>query len=202
MKPWTVKSSHITYRDRWMTLRTDECVTARGHVLTGYHILEWPDWINVVALTADGEAILVREYRHGAQRVIPGLPSGVIETKDANALSTAQRELAEETGYGGGAWTELAETWANPAVQTNRIWTYLAFPVAEIGGIELDPGEDIEVYRKPFDRLVADLRHGRLKFQAYHVAAVHAAALHVVASREAALQPLRERLLAELGVRP
>src|SRR3546814_10019440 len=55
--PWTVETSRVEYRDRFLTHRMDRCVTERGHVLDPFHIIELRDWCHCVALTEAGEQI-------------------------------------------------------------------------------------------------------------------------------------------------
>ncbi|MGZ3639783.1 MAG: NUDIX domain-containing protein, partial [Ktedonobacterales bacterium] len=57
-----------------------------GTAVESYHVLEYPTWVNVVALTNDGQLVLVREYRHGAGRVVVGLPAGSVESGDADPM--------------------------------------------------------------------------------------------------------------------
>ena len=98
LKPWVVEDSRITYADRWLKVRTDRCVSPSGPVIDPFHVLEYPAWVNVVALTPDGEIVLVRQYRHGVQQILLELPAGVVDPNDTPA-SAALRELREETGF-------------------------------------------------------------------------------------------------------
>ena len=75
LKPWVVEDSRITYADRWLKVRTDRCVSPSGPVIDPFHVLEYPAWVNVVALTPDGEIVLVRQYRHGVQQILLELPA-------------------------------------------------------------------------------------------------------------------------------
>lgn len=49
------------------------------------------------------EILITKEYRHGARKVIYGLPGGIIEKKDT-PLQTIKRELYEETGIIAKKW--------------------------------------------------------------------------------------------------
>ena len=62
---WTVTHSRYVLTDRWLSVRADSCRTAAGQVVEPYCVFEYPDWVNVVALTDAQEVILVRQYRHG-----------------------------------------------------------------------------------------------------------------------------------------
>ena len=75
-EPWQVVSSVLTYEVRWLTVRSDNCVTAEGKHIAPCHVLEYPDCVNVVALTPDFEIVLARQYRHGVGHVLTELPGG------------------------------------------------------------------------------------------------------------------------------
>ena len=51
VEPWRLISSEILYRDRWLTHRGDRCQAAAGRIIEPFHVLEFPTWVNVVALT-------------------------------------------------------------------------------------------------------------------------------------------------------
>src|SRR5207244_57426 len=94
-----------------------------------YHVAESPPWVNVVALTPDMQVVLVREYRHGVGQVLLGLPGGGVEKRDESPLMAIQRELLEETGYGGGQFYEIGQSYPNAASQDNILYSFLALNV-------------------------------------------------------------------------
>ncbi|PHM09814.1 hypothetical protein [Nostoc sp. 'Peltigera malacea cyanobiont' DB3992] len=53
-----------------------------GTIVNPYYVLEYPTWVNVVALTKNQEVILVKQYRHALKKTILELPSGAVETED------------------------------------------------------------------------------------------------------------------------
>ena len=59
--PWKVLESRYAYRDRWIALRSDTVELPNGHVLAPYHVIEQPDWVTALALTHDGNIILIEE---------------------------------------------------------------------------------------------------------------------------------------------
>lgn len=166
--PWTVERSRRMYADHFMGHRIDRCVTERGKVLDPYHVLELSDWCMVVALTGEGDLVLVEEYRHAAGLVLRGLPSGTVEAGEdpANAMP---RELTEETGYSGGSWIALPTFWANAASMDNTCHAFLALGVEPTTGQTLDPGETIEVVTVDPRDAFADVMSGQWTVNGPHL---------------------------------
>jgi 8-oxo-dGTP pyrophosphatase MutT (NUDIX family) len=126
-----------------------------------YVTLDSPDWVNVIAITFEGDVVLVRQYRHGQQEVTLEIPSGIIEEGESE-LAAAQRELLEETGYSAGRWQYLGCVHPNPAYQANRCHSFLAAECRRTAEPNLDPGEDIEVLTVPLWQAGRMVREGAI----------------------------------------
>ena len=110
-----------------------------------FYVLEAPDWINVVALTEDGEIVLVEQYRHGTRHNTLEIPGGMVDPEDESPLAAARRELLEETGYASEMWEEIGVVEPNPAILSNRCFTYLATGARRIADPTPDGHEEIRV---------------------------------------------------------
>ena len=64
---WTVLSSEYLHRAPWLTVRKDHVVLPNGNHIPSYYILEYPNWVNTIAITRDGQFVFIRQYRHGIQ---------------------------------------------------------------------------------------------------------------------------------------
>ncbi|UHG92133.1 NUDIX hydrolase [Spirosoma oryzicola] len=137
-RPWTVESSEYIHQLPWFTVRKDAIRMESGGSIPDYFILEYPDWINVVAVTTDGQLVLIRQYRHGIAGVHYELCAGVVDPNE-DPLVAAQRELLEETGFGGGQWTPLMTLSANPGTHANLTHAFLAV------GVELQQAQHLEI---------------------------------------------------------
>ena len=192
--PWTVTASRMTFADRWLRVRTDDCLTAEGVEISPYHVIEVADWSCIVALTNDLRLVLIREYRHARGIIIDGLPGGVIEASDSDAETGARRELLEETGYGGGRFLSVLTTYPDPANFTNKALGFLALDVEPMGPQALDTAESIEVVLADFPDVLTRLASGDLRLHAVHVAALWSAAARIVLGDIPGTELLRERL--------
>jgi ADP-ribose pyrophosphatase len=164
--PWKILESRHLHEH----VRIDKCELPDGRVIDGF-VIEYGDWVNVVALTRDGQVVLVRQYRHGAQKVILELPGGVMDSEDDSPLEAARRELLEETGYASENFIQVGCVYPNPANQTNRIYFFLALDARKVGSQSLDETEEIEVVLKSLEEVIAMAKNGEL-LQSMQVSAV------------------------------
>ena len=124
LKPWKTNSSNHILRDRWISVRADECVTSTGVTISPYYVLEYPNWVHMVVIDESGKILINKQYRHGAKKVCCELPCGTVDANDSTPQDAAKRELLEETGYGGD-FELVGVTSPNPANHSNSIYTYL-----------------------------------------------------------------------------
>lgn len=160
-EPWQVLASRVVVADRWVHLRADDCRATDGRTIAPYYVLEYGDWVSVLALNADGDAVLVEEYRHGAGVVALGTVGGGVAAGE-DAQDAAKRELREETGFDATEMVALGVTWANFGNQTNRVHHFLATGCERVGEQSLDANETIAVHVLPMDDLSDRL------LQSYH----------------------------------
>jgi len=144
-QPWQVESSEYLHRLPWLTLRRDSVRMAGGGVIPDYYVLEYPDWLNVLAVTAAGELVLIRQYRHGLGAVHFELVAGGVEPGE-EPLQAAQRELLEETGFGGGTWQPWMSISPNPGTHNNLSHCFLALGVEKLQEPQLEATEEISVH--------------------------------------------------------
>jgi len=163
-----LKSEYLFQRP-WLTVRRDSIELPNGSQVPEYYVLEYPDWANVVAVTDDHQIVLTRQYRHGIGCELWEIPCGVLEKSDASPMAGAQRELLEETGFGGGEWSELMVISANPSTTNNLTHCFLAKGVKRLGGQHLDAGECLDVYLKPESEVREMMARGEF-LQALHLA--------------------------------
>ena len=166
LKPWKILSSSHIHKN----VRIDQCELPNGKVIDGF-VLEYHDWVNVVALTPGQQVVLVKQYRHGIQKTILEIPGGVMDASDESPLEAARRELLEETGYTSDNFIQVGKVCPNPANQTNSLHSFLALDVKKVAEQCLDEAEEIEVVLKPLDEVIRMAKNGEL-LQSMQVSAV------------------------------
>lgn len=190
IKPWKILSSDYVLSDDFLTLRTDKCERADGHIVPRYHVIELTPWVTVIPITEEGNILLVREYRHAAGVVMVGLPGGTSDPSETDWELVGRRELSEETGYKADRMEHIGSCYPNPAVQDNLIHYYLALDCKEVSEQDLDPNEEIEVIEMPLEEFLA---YEQIEVQ--H--ALHAAALYYLERYLAKNPHLRPKAVQE-----
>lgn len=142
---WRVTASRHIHQDRWISVRADDCVTDEGAVIAPYYVLEYADWLEIVALDGANNVLLVRQYRHALGDVSTEIPAGRMDPQEADPVAAAARELLEETGCAG-APTLVGDFRANSASHNNRSHIVLFRDVVQVAAPHDDPGERIESF--------------------------------------------------------
>jgi len=167
--PWKVLSSEYVSRKFWYTVRREELQLPNGTVIPEYWINEYRPWVNVVAVTENDDVLMVRQYRPGLGSVHFEIPAGTTDAEDTDIEIAGRRELLEETGYGGGRWSPLMTLSANPALQNNLTYTFLAEGVVPMAVPHTEASEDLRLHLVPARELEGMIDGGEL-IQALHVA--------------------------------
>lgn len=168
---WKLVDSEYIVSDRWLRLRVDKCQLPNSRIIEPYYVLEYPTWINVVAVTPQNEVVLVRLYRYGIGQTSLEIPSGGVEASDRSVLDAARRELLEETGYGGGEFIETARLSPNSANHTNTVHCFLATEVEQTGKPIEDETERVEIITVSLSEIIKLVRSNGM-FQALHTASL------------------------------
>ncbi len=168
---WSVVRSRYVREDHWIKLREDHCRTAEGIDIAPYYVLEYPDWVHIVALDERDRVLLVRQYRHGAGEFTVELPAGRIDSEDRDVLAAAARELLEETGHSAETVVSVSVNAPNPATHSNKVHTVLCTGVRKTQSPLDDPRERIEHCWEPIEQAVELARAGQMS-AALHVASL------------------------------
>lgn len=164
---WKVLKSEYLFNEPWLTIRREKCELPNGKIMPAYYIIEYPTWVSALALTKEGKAIFVKQYRHGLGITSIETPGGVVDAGETPAQAIA-RELKEETGYVFQSYEYLGKISPNPATSTNYMHMYLARGGEKVAEQSLDETEDVEVVFYTIDDVKALLRQNKI-VQSLHV---------------------------------
>ncbi len=78
-----------------------------------------------VPVTAEGQFVLVKQYRFTARGRLLEFPAGTLEP-DEEPAATIEREIQEETGYRATRWQALGEFFVAPGYSDEIIYAFLA----------------------------------------------------------------------------
>ncbi len=154
------RPNYLSSRHIHPKVRIDTAQLPDGHIIEPV-ILEFSDWAGIIALTKAQEVLLIRLYRRGVDDIVWEIPGGMIDPGET-PLEAAQRELLEETGYGGGTFIELPVISPNSDNHTNRYHPFLALEVEKLGGLSEEDIDRIEVHPIPLAEVIRMAQRGEL----------------------------------------
>lgn len=128
-------------------------------------IVEMPDAVAIVPVTADDEVFLLKQYRQAIGTYVLEVPAGIIDDEDDSPEAAGRRELAEEIGHDGEL--EPLTVFLNSAGwSTERTHVFLARELRPTGVPEdfvVEHEEaDMEVVRLPLAKAVALVATGEI----------------------------------------
>lgn len=142
-----------------INVRVDQ-VELPGGRTSRREIVEHRGAVAAVPLTADGEVIFVRQWRHPAEQALLEIPAGTREEGE-EPEETLRRELIEEIGHRAGSIEALADVYTAPGYSSELIGLYLATDLEPADG-EADADENIEIVRVPLREALRMCRDGEL----------------------------------------
>jgi len=144
---WTNLDSRLSYDAGLFRLVTSRRRSPGGREAS-FISVDSPNWVTIIPELTDETGqrrlLLVRQFRHGAQRVGLEFPAGAVDPGES-ARDAAARELLEETGYEAAKLIEIGSVSPNPAFMANKTYTYLARDLTRTDGQHLDEHEILDV---------------------------------------------------------
>jgi len=156
IKPWKILESKYLFPD----VRVDKCELPHGHIIEPI-VLDYDPEVTILALTRNQGVVLVKEYRHGVQKVILQLPAGSVDEGES-PLEAAKREMLEETGYQSDTLIEIGHVNPNPANYSNTMYAFLALNAKQVPVRNYDEADRIEILLKPLEHVIKMAKGGEL----------------------------------------
>jgi ADP-ribose pyrophosphatase len=139
-------SSEHVFEGTLLKLRVDTVRTPSGKEAQR-ELIEHPGSAVIVPITTDGKVLFIRQFRYATGDYLLELPAGLIDEGE-DALTSAKRELIEETSYEAGSVRELCKVYISPGYTEELTTIFLA---EDCTPVEADDDEDepIQIFPVP-----------------------------------------------------
>ena len=148
MGGWELSARKELLRTPVVRVMSGPVVCRRSGRTKDFIELDFPDWVNVVAVTPDNRIVLIKQFRYGSRRQEIEIPGGMIDPGE-DPVTAGCRELMEETGYSGEEAEIIGRVCPNPAIQGNSCYTVLVRRAVKTGTQSMDEMEDIYCFLEP-----------------------------------------------------
>jgi len=159
---WETRATDIAYSCPGFDVVHEDVVLPDG-TETDFDFLREGDSVVVLPMTAEGDVVVIEEWRQAVKRVNRALPAGSVEASDDEPRAAVGRELREETGYEAAAVEHLYTAEPANGYADSVFHYFLAEGCEPTAEQDLDFNESIRVTTTPFDELLDSVRAGDLR---------------------------------------
>jgi ADP-ribose pyrophosphatase len=174
MKSWITREKRTIYNQPpWLTVELRQVELPDGRVISDWPWIKTPDYVNVVAQTAECEFLCFRQVKYGIQGDTLAIIGGYL-TPGEDPLAAGQRELREETGCEAPEWISLGEYLVDPNRGVAKGYLFLARGVRRVTEPIADDLEEQHPILLSREELETALWAGEIKVLAWAAAVAFA----------------------------
>jgi len=152
-------SSRYVFKGRIFNVRIDAVRNAAGHETTR-EIIEHPNVIVAIPIDANGDILMVRQYRKAIEKELLELPAGGIDPGE-DPETAVKRELQEEIGYSPDQVELMGGFYSSPGFCSEYLYLYLAKNLRP-SQLQAEDTPGIKVVRIQPDRIPGLIESGEL----------------------------------------
>ena len=162
IRPWKVLQEELLLSALpWLRVYREQVRLPSERIIDDFYRVVLPDFAAVVPVTATGEIVLVRGYKHGLGRATLSVPAGLIHPGEP-PLDAARRELLEETGYEAAEWKKLGTFVVDGNRQCGTMHAYVARNARATAAPQHDDTEVLYTELLRRDQVLEALRAGEM----------------------------------------
>lgn len=152
-------SSQLIFDGRVVKLRVDTVGMPDGRETT-WEIVEHSDCVAIIAVDADDNVLLVKQFRKPVEKELLEIPAGGIDSGE-DAVAAVRRELQEEAGYLPQKVERLGGFYSAPGYCTEYLYLYLASDLVP-SALHAEDTDSISLIRVPVSQVLDLISSGTI----------------------------------------
>jgi 8-oxo-dGTP pyrophosphatase MutT (NUDIX family) len=132
----------------WMTIVERDVEFAQGQPPDIYYSVSQSDYVSILAMTATGGILIVRQFRPALEQFTWELPAGMVDDGEDPAAACT-RELLEETGYSAREVHMLGVTAPCSGRLSNRLHSFFVEAGESSADFRPETGLEVKVVSPP-----------------------------------------------------
>lgn len=152
-------SSQLIFEGRVVKLRVDTVGMPDGRETT-WEIVEHSDCVAIIAVDADDNVLLVKQFRKPVEKELLEIPAGGIDPGE-DAVAAVRRELQEEAGYLPQKVERLGGFYSAPGYCTEYLHLYLASDLVP-SALHAEDTDSISLIRVPVSQVLGLISSGTI----------------------------------------
>jgi len=178
LQSWKTLSRRVILdHSRFLVAENHTVELPDGRVIPDWPWVITPDYVNIVAVTEDGEFLCFRQTKYGVDGLSLATVGGYIEPGE-EPLAAARRELLEETGYEALEWVDLGHFRVDGNRGAGTAYLFMARGARRVAEPDADDLEEQELFHLSRSEVQAALVAGEFKLLGW-TAIVALALLHL-----------------------